>query len=567
MVANGIDSAISSSATLTVTAATGMPTSAAPLITTQPVSQTVTVGQSATFNVGATGTSPMTYQWTKNGNPVSGATSSSYTTQSETTADNNAQFSVMVTNGIGSAISSSAILTVTAATATPTSAAPSITTQPVSQTVTVGQSATFNVGATGSAPMTYQWMENGNPVSGATSSSYTTPSETTADNNAQFSVMVANDIGSAISTSAILTVTTATGTPTSAAPSITTQPVSQTVTVGQSATFNVAATGISPMTYQWMENGNPVSGATSSSYTTPSETTADNNAQFAVMVANGIGSAISSSATLTVTAATGTPTSAAPSITTQPVSQTVTVGQSATFNVGATGSTPMTYQWMENGNPVSGATSSSYTTPSETTADNNAQFSVMVANGIGSTISTSAILTVTAATGTPTSAAPSITTQPASQTVTVGQSATFSVAATGTAPMTYQWMKNGTPISGATSSSYTTPSETTADNNAQFSVMVANGIGSAISSSATLTVTAGTGTGAVALSISPTSASVSASGMQSFTATVTGTSNTAVTWSLSGAGCSGSTCGTLSTSALSAVYTAPLVAPLQPAST
>src|SRR5467141_3667908 len=86
--------------------------------------------------------------------------------------------------------------------------------------------------------------------------------------------------------------------------------------------------------------------------------------------------------------------------------------------------------------------------------------------------------------------APSITTQPASQTVTVGQTATFTVVATGTSPLTYQWKKNGTSISGATSSSYTTPATTSSDNGAQFTVVVSNSAGSATSSAATLTVTA-----------------------------------------------------------------------------
>src|SRR5579862_2497875 len=67
---------------------------------------------------------------------------------------------------------------------------------------------------------------------------------------------------------------------------------------------------------------------------------------------------------------------------------------------------------------------------------------------------------------------PSITTQPASQTVTTGQQATFSVAATGTPPLTYQWNKNGGAISGATASSYTTPATVTSDNGTQFSVIV-----------------------------------------------------------------------------------------------
>jgi len=88
--------------------------------------------------------------------------------------------------------------------------------------------------------------------------------------------------------------------------------------------------------------------------------------------------------------------------------------------------------------------------------------------------------------------APSITTQPASQTVTAGQTASFSVAATGTAPLRYQWNKNGAAISGATSSSYTTPATTSTDNGAQFTVVVNNTAGSVTSSAATLTVNTAT---------------------------------------------------------------------------
>ncbi|MCX8517073.1 MAG: DUF1566 domain-containing protein, partial [Rhodoferax sp.] len=82
-----------------------------------------------------------------------------------------------------------------------------------------------------------------------------------------------------------------------------------------------------------------------------------------------------------------------------------------------------------------------------------------------------------------------ITTQPAAQTVTAGQTATFSVTASGTAPLTYQWRKNGTHISGATASNYTTPATVIEDNAAAFSVVVSNSAGGVTSSNATLTVT------------------------------------------------------------------------------
>lgn len=95
--------------------------------------------------------------------------------------------------------------------------------------------------------------------------------------------------------------------------------------------------------------------------------------------------------------------------------------------------------------------------------------------------------------GTKNGMAPSIQTQPSSQTVTAGQTATFSVTATGTGPLGYQWQKGTTAISGATSSSYTTPATTLADSGSQFSVIVSNAEGNATSNAATLTVNSASG--------------------------------------------------------------------------
>jgi len=93
--------------------------------------------------------------------------------------------------------------------------------------------------------------------------------------------------------------------------------------------------------------------------------------------------------------------------------------------------------------------------------------------------------------------APYITTPPANQTVTAGQTATFSVAATGTPPLTYRWQKNGADITGATSSSYSTPVTTAADDGEMFRVMVSNAAGNVTSNSAMLTVNAGTANSSV----------------------------------------------------------------------
>src|SRR5262249_38347764 len=162
----------------------------------------------------------------------------------------------------------------------------------------------------------------------------------------------------------------------------------------------------------------------------------------------------------------GTNDPTAPVIATQPVSQTVAAGQSATFVVAANGSTPLSYQWQKNGMNISGATSSSYTTPAATTSDNAAKFTVVVSNSAGTATSNIATLTVTAAQ----QGAPQIITQPASQTVTAGEEATFTVSATGSPTLTYQWQKNHVNIAGATSASYTTPVTATSDSGETFDV-------------------------------------------------------------------------------------------------
>ena len=176
----------------------------------------------------------------------------------------------------------------------------------------------------------------------------------------------------------------------------------------------------------------------------------------------------------------------APSITTQPANQTVAVGQTATFSVAAAGTAPLSYQWQKGTMGIAGATAASYTTPVTAASDNGSQFTVIVSNMAGSVTATAATLTVNSPTK------PSITTQPANQTVTVGQTATFSVVAAGTAPLTYQWQKGTTAISGATSASYTTPATASSDSGSQFKVVVTNSAGSAASNAATLTVNAAT---------------------------------------------------------------------------
>jgi Abnormal spindle-like microcephaly-assoc'd, ASPM-SPD-2-Hydin len=390
-----------------------------------------------------------------------------------------------------------------------------ITTQPTSRAVAAGQIASFSIATTGTAPLTYQWMKNGAAISGANSSNYSTPVTTISDNGTRFTASVSNSTRTVTSNIATLTVTSKV-----AAPSISAQPVGRTVTAGQASSFSVTASGTATLTYQWMKNGAAISGANAASYITPATKTTDSGSQFAVTVRNSSGSVTSSSAMLTVTAA-----AVAPSISTQPVSRTVTTGQTSSFSVTASGTATLTYQWMKNGAAISGANAASYITPATKTTDTGSQFAVTVRNSSGSVTSSSAMLTVTAA-----AVAPSISTQPVGRTVTAGQTSSFSVTASGTATLTYQWMKNGAAISGANAASYTSPATKTTDSGSQFSVIVTNGSGSVSSSSATLTVTA-----AAALLLNSSSSAlsfgnvnVSSSGTQNVTLTNAGNSNVTI---------------------------------------
>lgn len=302
--------------------------------------------------------------------------------------------------------------------------------------------------------------------------------------------------------------------------SINSQPASQTVTAGQTATFTVVASGRSSISYQWFKNGAPIGGANSSSYTTPPTTASDNGEKFDVVVSSRYGSRTSTTATLTVNAA-----MVPPAIATQPANQTVTAGQSAKFSVAANGTAPLGYQWQKNGASITGATSSSYTTPATATTDSGSTFAVVVSNPAGSATSNAAMLTVNSAVLPPT-----IATQPLNQTVTAGQSATLSVAANGTAPLAYQWQKNGVSLAGATSSTYTTAATTAADSGSTFAVVVSNSAGSATSNAATLTVN---NAPAPAIQLSSTSISfsndvVGSSASQALIITNTGTATLSV---------------------------------------
>ena len=263
------------------------PPATAPVIILQPVSTAVTSGQPATFTVTATGTAPMTFQWSRNGAAIAGATGASYTTPATTPADNNAQFTVRITNSPGSVTSSTATLTVVAP------AAVAITTQPTNRTAYVGQTATFSVVATGSPALTYQWRKNGTAIAGATAATYTTPVLTGADSGASYTVVVTNPVNAVTSAAAILTVNPA------VAPTLTQQPASVSVRANDPVSFSVAASGTAPFTHQWQFNNANIIGANGATYTIAQAQNGDAG-RYTVVVSNAAGSVTSAAATLTI---------------------------------------------------------------------------------------------------------------------------------------------------------------------------------------------------------------------------------------------------------------------------
>lgn len=359
----------------------------------------------------------------------------------------------------------------------PAVTAPAITAQPQNLTVVDGQGASFSVTVTGTAPLVYQWRRNGSDIAGATGASHSMTTSTLADSGASFSVLVSNSVGQVASTAALLTVS-------AIVPTLVLQPAGMSVTQGQTATFVVAANGSAPLAYQWRRGGVDIAGATGPSYTTPATVIGDDGALYSVRVSNSAGAVVSNDAVLGVTAL-----ATAPSISSHPAATTVLQGQQASFSVTATGSAPIVYQWRRNGVDIAGANAFSYTTPATTAGDNGAQFSVVVGNSAGSSTSNPATLTVTPVGPAPT--VPVIVTQPANASVAAGQTATFGVSATGAAPLTYQWRRDGVVIAGATAAGYTTPVTVASDNGALFSVVVSNGGGSVTSVAATLAIRTG----------------------------------------------------------------------------
>jgi hypothetical protein len=468
-VTNPVGFATSSVATLTVISP--------PVITGNPGSATNIAGSTLSFIASATGTPPLTYRWLKsgvtvtNGGRFSGANSNILTITNLQSSDA-AGYALSVSNPAAIATSADATLSVRVP--------PAIVTPPQNLTVLVDSNALFTVAASGTAPLSYQWLVNGDPIPGATTSSLSFTAQVSDAGN--YSVMVTNE--AAVVTSAVATLTVL------VPPKFYTEPASSTNALGAIAQFSATVTGTLPLTFQWYFNGLAltnsarISGASSNSLSiTPLQT---NDAGSYWLVATNVGgSGTSSVAQLSV--------ALPPVILTQPANWNVVTGANIAMSITANGTPPLSFQWqhdgsdLKDGNGIVGATTANLSLANVHTNDAG-NYTAIVSN-IAGVISSAAASVVVAPTSTP----PSVTTQPASQILLAGSDTSFSVTASGTFPMAYQWRKFGVNLtdSGAMSGAATTQlsfHSVPLSDGGNYDVVVSNGGGSITSSIAALTV-------------------------------------------------------------------------------
>lgn len=383
-------------------------------ITQHPDSVDICEGESFTMTVTATGTGPVTYQWLLDEAPLDGANNPTYVIQSATIEHDGSAYACNVINACGEATSNPALVTV--------NQPPAITVHPVSASTCIGGTIALSVTATGTASLSYQWRQNGIAVTGATSPNLTFyPAN--LGHSGSYDCVVTNTCGTATSNTATVTVNQPVA--------ITTQPLSQTVCAGDAITLTVVATGTAPVTYQWRKDTVSIEGETNATLAITDADTPDAGS-YDCVVTNACGSETSNAATLAV----GAP----PVILTSPTSRTICEGPSYTFRVTATGSEPLAYQWYLDDVAIAGATSSAYRVESLQPEDSGV-LTCEVSNSCGTALYDGFTLVVPVA--------PVITQQPVSVNASPGDTVTFTVAGSGTAPLTYAWFKDGVQMDEA----------------------------------------------------------------------------------------------------------------------
>lgn len=438
-------------------------------ISAQPESSGACEGSNVTFGVTATG-NPVAYQWqvSTNGGSVftniGGATGNTYTLSNVNSSLNGNQYQVVLSGCAPTPLTSSpATLTVSNQT--------SISLQPATTLACSGNTATFVINAIGGG-LSYQWQvstDGGityNNIPAATAATLTLNNVSTLQNGYQYRVIISSTCsGDVTSQPATLQV--------SDPPIFNVQPADNIVCEGQNALFNTTVSASNP-SYQWQvstDGGNTytnITGATGSSYTATAVTTSQNNYRYRVLVFSCDAVGISSSpATLTV--------NETATFVSQPTDQSVCEGATATFSAGTAG-TAVTYQWQissDNGTTftdLNGETNAILQINNVMLAMNNNLYRVVLNNPCSNNLtSITARLTV--------NQRASVGSDPSGVSVCPGNSALFSVSATGPG-LTYQWQfsndggSNYNNISGATATTYSISAVSTSQDNYQFRVLI-----------------------------------------------------------------------------------------------
>lgn len=352
-----------------------------------------------------------------------------------------------------------------------------ILSQPVSQSLDLGQTASFTVTGFGIPTPSYQWRLNGtnlsdnSHLSGATNATLSLFPVARSDAGS-YSVLVWNSEGSTLSGEAVLTVL--------AEPVILTDPQDRAAAVGSNVTFEVTAMGASPLRYQWRKEGTNLlydprfSGLTESRLTISGLQTSD-AARYTLVVTNAYGAVTSQVARLTVLDP--------PAIQAQPQSQTTFVGDNPRLSVSAAGGSPLCYQWWCNGAVLAGATNATLTL-SNVQPSQAGSYSVVVSNADGTCTSLPASLTLVPIL---------IVQQPQSQVGSVGVPERFSVTAIGLPPLSYQWRRDGQAIAadgrhlGVQSAELVLPEPQT-NESGWYDVVISNTAGSVTSQLAGLSI-------------------------------------------------------------------------------
>ena len=306
-------------------------------ITSEPADLTVIQGANASFQVTAGGTAPLSYQWSFGGTPIRGATLDTLTLANVQAAMQGG-YSVEITNPAGTVASRVAALTVLVPS--------TLSGQLQDQVVATGSLVTFSVNASGTAPLTYQWLYNGTAIPGANSANLVLDNVQTGQSGS-YQVVITNPAGETLSRAALLTV--------SEPVAIVSQPSDQTIVEGQSGTISVQAGGTGPFRYQWFRNGNPILGETGQTLDLKGALVAQSG-RYSVEVVNAVGRIRSAEAVVTV--------AVAPVITQIPSDKTAVEGSTAVLTAPVSGTKPLIYQWLRDGVEIPGATGSTLNLPS-----------------------------------------------------------------------------------------------------------------------------------------------------------------------------------------------------------